>query len=252
MTTVTVLGTNAAYPGPDDACSGLLLQGKGCDLLLDCGTGVLSNLQRYVGLAGVSGIIITHMHADHFIDLVPYRYALRYGTQNRGPGKPRLFLPPRGTEVIEKAVAPFSESATFFSDVFAVSEYSPRRGFTIGPFKIEARLMQHYIPTYGLRINCGRTIVYSSDTGPFPGIVELAKGADLFFCNTGGSESVGAGPAGHLTAGEAAEVAAKAGVKELVLLHMWSGSDRHQMLEDARSVFKGRVQVASCLQKFDL
>jgi len=73
---LTVLGTSAAYPGPGGTCSGCLVEEGGTKLLADCGTGVLSNLQRVVALRDVSYIVISHLHADHCFDLIPYRHAL--------------------------------------------------------------------------------------------------------------------------------------------------------------------------------
>lgn len=64
---VTALGTSAAFPGPNDACSGWLLQSEAANILVDCGTGVVANLQRFIDPAQLSAVIITHMHADHFL-----------------------------------------------------------------------------------------------------------------------------------------------------------------------------------------
>ena len=83
---ITVLGKSRAWQDADGACTGYLVQGGGQTVLLDCGPGVFAKLRRYVDYAAVDAVVITHLHADHILDLVPFASGLRYGP--RRPGLP--------------------------------------------------------------------------------------------------------------------------------------------------------------------
>ena len=73
---LTVLGSSPACQNPGGACSGYLIEQDGVTILIDCGSGVFSRLQQYVEPDRVDAVIISHMHADHTLDLIQYRYYL--------------------------------------------------------------------------------------------------------------------------------------------------------------------------------
>ena len=70
---VRVVGSSASVPRPGRACSCHLIRARGTNLLLDMGTGALANLRIVMDYPDLDGIVITHMHADHFLDLIPLR-----------------------------------------------------------------------------------------------------------------------------------------------------------------------------------
>ena len=77
---LTILGNNGPYPAPGGACSGYLLSSDSgnTNVLLDCGTGVLSNLSRHLPWESLSAVILSHLHYDHMSDLLPMQYALQF------------------------------------------------------------------------------------------------------------------------------------------------------------------------------
>jgi ribonuclease BN (tRNA processing enzyme) len=250
---ITILGTGAAYSGLGDAGSGFLVQEGKTNLLIDCGTGVLSNLQRHIDLANITDIVISHMHADHFFDLIPYRYALRYGLEVPDAARPRLHLPPDGDGVLSQLVSYFAESDTFFSDVFDVSEYDIQGGVRLGNLSVQFIAVQHYIPTYGITITNTKKLAYSSDSGLCEGLLEIARDADLFICHIGAClENGKIAKWGHLTPEQAGEVASQAGVKRLLLSHLWPACNRAQSLERASRCFSGAVELAEASHSFEL
>ena len=244
---LTVLGCSAAYPGAGGACSGYLVEEGSAKLLIDCGTGVLSNLQKVVSLEEVTAIVISHFHADHFFDLIPYRYAL-----TRPPYRdvhPVLYLLPGGRKALLKAVSAFNDSPTFFSHHFRIEEYHPSTGIKVGHFSIEFTPVKHYIPAYAMAICGKKRMAYSADSGPCDGIVEIARGADLFLCEAT-RDSEDDGQWGHLLASEAASIAERSGAKRLVLTHLWPDCDYSQNLERAADVFAGTLETAEVLRTF--
>jgi len=100
----------------------------------------------------------------------------------------------------------------------------------------------------------GRRIIYSGDTRPYPGMVELARGADLLIHEATFSHELQerAAEDGHTTAREAAEVTREAGAKRLALIHISSRYyDPEVLLEEARQVF-GDVFVAEDLMEIEV
>src|SRR5437763_383669 len=73
---LTVLGKSPSWQDADGACSGDLIEEGETTVLLDCGNGVVSKLRRYRDYTRVDAVVISHLHADHFLDLVPFSYAL--------------------------------------------------------------------------------------------------------------------------------------------------------------------------------
>ena len=85
---LTIAGSSSSIPRPDRACSSYLVDDGETSIVLDLGTGAFSNLRRYVDYDRLGAVVISHMHADHFIDLIPLRYALRYGPRRRSAKLP--------------------------------------------------------------------------------------------------------------------------------------------------------------------
>lgn len=247
------MGNNSAYPGPEGACSGFLVEEGNTNLLVDCGTGVLANLQKHRDLRSVSDIVISHIHADHFFDLIPYRYALKYGLRAPQTPRPRLYLPPGGVETLARVVSPFAESQSFFADVFAMSEYDPKGRLPLEDVAVSFAAVLHYIPSYAIAITGSKKIAYSSDSGPCPGLLEIAASADLFLCNIGACLREG-DPSlwGHLTPKQAGTAAREARAKRLVLTHLWPACDRSLSLKEASQAFGGPVELAELSRTYDV
>ncbi|MDP2729536.1 MAG: MBL fold metallo-hydrolase [Dehalococcoidales bacterium] len=250
---VTILGTGAACPGAGEACSGFLVEGEKATVLVECGTGVLSRLQQYHELTAVSDIVISHIHADHFFDLIPYRYALCYGNESNDIPRPHLYLPPGGITALKQVTAPFSESDTFFEDAFDVSEYNPSEQLNLGGLEFQFIPVYHYVSAFGITITNGKKLSYSSDSGPCQGLVEVARDSELFICNTGAClESKKAVSWGHLTPEQSGQIAREAGVKHLLLTHIWSTCSRTSCLEKAAREFGGLIELAEPCHTYEV
>ncbi len=242
---VTVLGTGAAYPGPGETCSGFLIQQGNTNLLVDCGNGVLSNLQKFLSLPEITDIYISHMHGDHFFDLIPFRYGLFYGFENNSHSKPRLHLPPGGVKVLEQVVNYFAETDTFFQDVFETYEYETEKGIKLTDVEMIPIEVKHYVASYGVSIIGDLKVAYSSDSGECDGLYEIAEEADLFVCNIGNSLKNGRGNSwGHLNPEQAGILAEKTGVKWMLVSHIRQGNEKEQYIKRAAVRYKGALELA--------
>lgn len=253
---LTVLGGSAATPNPNDASAGYLIRSGDTAILIDCGSGVVAKLRAYLDPRALSAVIISHLHSDHVVDLVALRYGLQYAPP--GPGAPiPLYLPPGGIAFLVRLGEIFAvgneEAADFWSGVFTPIEYVPfqQHGATleVGALRISFRPMVHYIPVWAMRIeerSSGRALTYSADTGPTAPLAEFAAGSDLLLCEATLLEQVGDQPErwGHLTAKEAGAIAQEAQVGRLVLTHLWTELGFDNYLDDAKTTFTGKVDVA--------
>jgi ribonuclease BN (tRNA processing enzyme) len=197
---LTVIGSSPAWPNPESAQSGYLLEGTGT-LLLDCGPGVLARLPERG--ARVDAVAITHFHLDHCGDLVPWAWLTAYLPPRRR--KPELWLPPGGSVELN-TFARFWGVPWMWEETFTLREYGEASPFTAGGFSVEARRLPHYgMESYGFRVQeDGKTLAYSGDCGPSRELGELANGADLFLVEaTLLSGELDGTPRGHLSAEEA-------------------------------------------------
>lgn len=170
---MTALGTSAAFPGPGpgDACAGWLVQSASASILLDCGIGVVANLQRFIDPSLLSAAVITHMHADHFFDLVPLRYGFRYGLDRAGRST-QLLLPPGGAETVRQVVRPLlgDSSGDVFGEEFAVTEFDPWARLLVEDAELRFTAMNHYVPCWAVSLAApGARVTYTSDTRPSAG-----------------------------------------------------------------------------------
>jgi ribonuclease BN (tRNA processing enzyme) len=245
---VTVLGSSCSIPRPGRACSSYLIEGAGQAIVADLGTGGLANLRHYREPEMLDAVVISHMHADHFIDVIPMRYALKYGNRSHDRRVP-LLLPPGGESMLRHIVSAFvRESAfDFLEEVFEVQEYDPAAPLRLGEATLRFAPTVHFIPTYALRCDLdGRSVVYSADTAPHSEIAALARGCSLFLCEAtlGASERGDSSPRGHLSAMEAARLAAAAETSKLVLTHYPASIDAAELRACAAPHFAGEIAVA--------
>jgi ribonuclease BN (tRNA processing enzyme) len=216
---LTVLGTGTARPVADTAASGVLVQAAETAVLFDIGSGIAARLEASIGAAKLSGLVVGHFQADHWIDLAPLRYRFPWGEP--APKPLPVYLPPGGQERLEHLAAAINERPGFFSPAFAVTEYASGASFRIGSLTITPHAVGHYVPAWSMDIQGpdGR-IVYAGDMGPSDEVVKLARGADLLILEaTLESASTDDERRGHLSTEEAIDHVRRSGVPRGLLVH---------------------------------
>jgi len=254
VTRVTIVGSGTSAPQPETPASGILVETASTGILVDCGQGVIRGMMPLRDPRGLDAIIVGHLHADHYIDVVSLRYLLPWAgfTGRRLP----LLLPPGGRQRMNELAAAISERAGFFDDTFDVQEYDPSSELTIGDMQVGFLPGRHYVPAWGcsLRDGGGKLVVISGDTGPNEALVESARGADVFVVEATLLEAGEDDPKrGHLTVDEAVEIGRAAGVGRTVLVH--HRSQNHQAVIAAgaasESVVAGRPGLVIELEELD-
>lgn len=248
---LTVLGCSGTFPGPSSPCSGYLLEHDGYRLVVDLGAGALGQLQRHIDLLDVDAVYVSHLHADHCIDMCGY-FVARYYRHDGGRAPAIPVYGPEGTE--QRLTTAYADTPTekSMAEVFDFHTLKPG-AFDIGPFSVRTEKVRHPVETYGIRIeHGGRSLAYSGDTGACPALRELADGVDLFLCEasfTYGKEDI---PDLHLNGREAGEEARQAGAGRLVLTHIPPWTDAEVNLADARAVYDGPVELAVAGAEYEI
>ena len=236
-----VVGSSGTYPRPGGACNCYIVRDGGSSIIIDLGPGSLSRAFEVIDPATVDAFFISHLHPDHFLDIYPYRYYLQFSADESL--LPISVFAPRGAkERIEPLFSDRNHEA--FERVFAWDELGEGKTFTFGSMSVTANEVPHLPPTFSLTINSGgKRIFYSADTGYDKRLIELAGDADLLLCEAS-LRPGDSGKVAHLTGAQAGEVAELSGAGRLLLTHLWPHYDRREILADAQSSFKGRIDLA--------
>lgn len=248
---VTVIGCAGSFPGPQSPASCYLVEHDGCAILLDLGNGAFGGVQRHIDPAAIDAVLLSHLHADHCIDLTSYYVFRRYHPD--GPLPPIRVFGPRGT-ADRMAAAYGLDPDPGMTEDFDFAAIGDGHGgpacFDVGPFTITTTPVAHPVEAYAIRVDAGgRSVVYSGDTAPTRALIDLARGADVALFEAsyldrpdhlGGSGHDGV----HLTARQAGEHAAAAGVGHLVLTHLVAWNDSERSGEQGEQGFGRPVDLA--------
>lgn len=224
--------------GKNEATSGYLIQHDSVSLLLDCGSGVLSKLQNYIRLESLDAVLITHTHADHMCDLHSLEFSImilmRLG-RRKNPLDVYLYSPESDLPSLS-----FPENVKLHPlDVF--------EPLSIGDLALTFCENVHEVPCCAIKIQDpeGNTLVYSGDTGYHHALVEFSRHADVLIIECSFYNFQNGRASGHLTAGQAGEIASRAHVKQVILTHLPHYGDHRQLLSEAGECFTGKLQLAS-------
>lgn len=237
---LTVLGGCGAWPEADSACSGFLLEHHGFRLVLDLGYATMPRLLAVVAADQVDAVFISHGHPDHCADLNPLLRARALA--EHPPAALPIWSPAGALDAVLALDRP-----GMLDDAYAVHEVADGSRFDIGPFAARTRLLPHWLPNLGIRLTAGdATIAYTGDAGPSPELPLLAKDADLLIAEASYVAEVPADSAEFLSsARQIGRQAAEAGVRRLLLTHLWPGTDRQMALAAAAEGYGDEIGFAA-------
>jgi len=254
---ITVVGKSPSWQDTDGACSGYLVEEGPTAVLLDCGNGVFGKLRRFRDYCTIDAVVISHLHAAHFLDLIPFAYALTYAPRqqpvpvDRWPGtdqpaRPQLHAPRGALEVFRTIVGCFGQPE-LIENAFDLHEYDADETIDIGEMRIRFHDVPHYVETHAVEVsstNGSGRFTFGADSCPNEELVEFAEGTDLFILEATLPRPERAGPRGHLTPGEAGDHARRAGARRLVITHISDEMDLLWAKAEAEKTYGGPVDVA--------
>jgi ribonuclease BN (tRNA processing enzyme) len=236
---LTVIGAGPAYtdrPGSAGAC--YLLQAQGEAMVLDIGQGAFPGLVRRVEPSRLQAIVISHLHPDHFIDLVPLRHYLRF--QRQPPERVRV-LAPRALPDRLDGLHGTAGWSTASLDISPIGVGLVK----LGPFTLEAARVTHDSDSYGYRVALadGPGLVYSGDCAVADDLRPLIRPGDTLLCEV----SFGPGPvppdSNHLDGPMVGALAAASRPARVLLTHLQMGFDRDATVASVQAGFDGPVEL---------
>ena len=245
---LTVLGCSGSVPGPDSPSSGYVVEHDGFRVVMDLGPGAAGPLLDAAATARphVDAVLVSHLHADHCLDLVSLATALRYGRHQAVAPTP--VYGPAGTR--KRILTAYGYDPGIDELYDFVEDDVPAE---LGPFAVQWATMNHPVPTRGFRLTAGdRSITYSADTGECPALVDLAAGSDVLLCEASYAPGDPIVPDLHLTGRDAGSHAERAGVGRLLVTHVPPWSSPAVAADEARAAFTGPVEAVTARTTYDI
>ena len=232
---LTVLGAGPAWsdrPGASGAA--YLVRSDDAAVLLDLGQGSFPRLVHAIEPSTLDAVLISHLHPDHFIDLVPLRHYLAY--QLSPPGSVRVVAPVGLAGRIDAL-----HDRPGFTAATLDCEAWPDGPFPVGDLTVEARRITHTADSHAMRIGrAGRPgLVYSGDCGVADDLAPLIQEGDALLIEV--SFGVGPVPAGplHLDAPAIAGLVGATRPGRVLLTHLQMGLDRDAPIQIVAAAMNG-------------
>ena len=230
--------------------SGYLVEIEGKMILMDAGPGVFMTLAQIMDPGLLDAVVLSHTHVDHCADVLALYAYMAYGPSGPIP------IPVYAPEGTRDHLAAFARAGKdhVFHQVLDFREQEPGDEIWIGDAHLTFGRAIHPVPALVTRFDVGSaSLVYSGDTGPGGDLANLANDASLLLVEA--SLQGLRGPktfAHHLTAVDAGELAAWAGVEQLVLTHIPAFLDPNLSIEQASGVYAGPVRYAEPGSTFEI
>ncbi|NIA25546.1 MAG: MBL fold metallo-hydrolase [Gammaproteobacteria bacterium] len=238
---LTVLGSNGTFPTPGRPTSGYLIRHADTRIWVDAGSGTFAALQAVIDYRTVDALVVTHVHADHSVDLFGFYHAVKFGPGAKA-GIPVLCPEGLREQVVRYLGGPGHDPGATLD--FQVCDDGATA--TVGAIGLAFARTDHGVPTLAVRAEAGgRVLVYSSDTGPAGDWARLAERADLFVCEATYQGATEDKPwSQHLTASEAGEIARSQVVDKLMITHVWPFLDPGRSVTESETTFGKPVGLA--------
>jgi len=219
LETLTILGGGGWFPahGRHTACA--LLRDGDAAIMIDAGTGVGRLVERPELLDGVTqlDIVLTHFHLDHVAGLA-YLPALGLCAQTTvwGPGS-LLYGTPTGSLLGSLSHEPFHPVPLEDQEI-DVRDLPPGEIELAGVRIALRRQDRHSAPSLGLRF--GDAFAWITDTAYDEDSARFAAGCDMLAHEAWYTSAQPRNADVHSSAAQAAQVALRAGIERLLLIHL--------------------------------
>jgi ribonuclease BN (tRNA processing enzyme) len=247
---LTVLGAGPAYTDREGASGACYLVSLGTtSLLLDMGQGSFPRIFPWVRPEDLDAVVVSHLHPDHFIDLIPLRHYLRYE-----------FEPPRRMRVLGPSGLAGRLDALHAQPGFSAESLDMETlgggVHVVGSLRVHGGLVAHTEESYALRVEpadgSGPALVYSGDCGRADDIAPLVRPGDTILAEV--SFGPGPVPSGvlHLDGPAVGRLATATGAGRVLLTHLQMGHDPVATVASCRAAYDGPVEMVWPGSQLDL
>ena len=268
-TRVVLLGTGTPGAEPDRAGPATAVVVNDAAYLVDAGPGVVRQASKAARTKGIAPLRVpnlriaffTHLHSDHttgYADLILAPWVLGR------PQRLQVYGPPGLSGMTEALLEAYREDIRIRTtgpeqlslDTAGADAHEIESGLVYRDdlVEVEAFSVPHgtWEHAFGYKFtSADRVVVISGDTGPFDGLVEIARDADVLVHEAYGTAGFARRAPStqryhgtfHTSGTKLGELAAAAGVGMAVLYHQLhlGGETAEQLVEEVRSVFDGQV-----------
>lgn len=249
---LTVVGCSGSMSGPRSPASSYLLQAddgeREWNVLLDLGAGAFGALMRYLDPARLDAVVLSHLHADHVVDITGLEVFLRYHPGGALP--PVRVIGPAATA--QRVAGLTMDSVDSLDHSFRFETLTDGSVHHVGPMRLDACEVAHPIEAYGVRVTgpsadgSGQVrLGYTGDSDSCDGLLEVARDADLLLSEAAFQEGRDTVRGIHLTGLRAGRLAQQAGARRLVLTHLPPWNDVETIRREASSAYRGPIDLAS-------
>jgi ribonuclease BN (tRNA processing enzyme) len=245
-----VIGAGPAYTDKAGASGAAYLVRHGATgLLLDLGQGSFPRLAGALEPSSLDAVVISHLHPDHFIDLIALRHYLHWE-----------FTPARHVRVVAPAGLSTRLDALHDQPGFAAStldvEDVTAGVQTISTLTVQARRVTHTADSHAYRVakadGAGPGLVYSGDCGRAEDLDALVRAGDTLLAEV----SFGPGPvrsgAAHLDGPAVAALANRTAAGAVLLTHLQMGFDEAATMQSVSATFPGPVSLVAPGDRFTI
>lgn len=252
---VTILGSGTCVPSLRRSSCSVFVKAGDAGLLFDTGAGTIRRLLEAGFVPGdVTHICYSHLHPDHTGELGSFLFSSRYPEDLRRT-RPLTIVAGRGfSGFYQRWKGLYGEWIDLDPGLLKIVELDNGGvdHFEAEGFGLETTPVEHREESLAFRVTFagGGVFVYSGDTDVSENLVALARGADLFVCESALPDAMKV--PGHLTPSLAGGIAARAGVKKLVLTHLYPECEKVDIAKECRNTYDGSLVLAEDLMKFTL
>ncbi|PKK40102.1 hypothetical protein ABB02_00608 [Clostridiaceae bacterium JG1575] len=234
---LTILGTMGAYPTKDSSTFACLLQTPHETILLDCGSGVLMTLDRYVPTYALDRVIISHRHHDHMADLGCLSYAALIDGEL---GRRKTVLPLHVPERLALGGDAGPWTAQILYDEQTILDLA--QGYTI-----HFQRGRHDAKVFAMSLHQGREnlLTITWDTGWYEELPLFCQGARLLLAECSLYAHQTGLLKGHLSSTQVANLATRSRPKKLILTHLPHFGDPADLVREVQESYCGEVLLAT-------
>lgn len=224
-------GKYGPYPKGGSSTSCYMLEHDGKRILIELGCGALSKVLEQHEAKDIDAVFLSHLHADHMGDMLTFRYLLKTAqVAGEIDGPLPVYMPAKpDAEAGLLANNPMFD-ARFIEDGMSTKLFG---------MDISFASMPHPYPSYAMRFEAeGKVFVYSGDTKENDRLAPFARNVDIFLMEAALLEKDVTDNSPHLSAFEAGRVASQAGVRRMLVTHIFPRYNPQDVLEEVRQNYK--------------
>ena len=250
--TVTILGSGTCVPSLKRSSCSVMMETGTTKLLFDSGPGTMRRLlEADTTIFDIGYLFYSHFHPDHTAELVPFLFATKYPDLDQRKIPLTVIAGAGFSDFYGKLTAAYGHWIEIAPGMFHIQELDNKGHDTrsFEAFSVDSAPVAHNEESIAYRITtlAGKSVIYSGDTDYSESLVNLARGADLLICECALPDEFQV--KGHLTPSLAGKIAARAGVKKLVLTHFYPECDQVDVAQQCRKTYSGPLVLAEDLMR---